>query len=631
MARPETPSHSPSFLKTLSRDLKIHYDRKYYGFEKPGNDHDALWRDLQDRVLKETGIAVGSDTLDWLIDGTGAIDSRTSYRPPADQIDALARYLAKAGASEGPVIPEPPYSEDQLDRIRVSLRLYKQRSGRSWKDVVWEILVRGGSEDLADASAQGERSLKDYENILLRFAVGFPKGKYSRIQDRAFMDLVLRFVLSDYPGLLKAEDLQPYKADFQAVLSLQHHLYSGLNGFVPPSGILAGSYRRLELWKGSLLARTMTIGAPDESGLLPVHEREEFFDRSVIHDYPGQNEDKRLAKASLRVYSGWAVLTPEDNLFFVMKRRGTGENRIYYTLAVNHEGEFTTGESQNGGEKSSVEELTLIHHDYPLVLSEADAPHPLQAIMSLTPFVQHNDHIVTEVQKHIRAAIIVFTKADLFSESQACRALLERNARLFRRDSEEDSSLGFRVTGMTHSSEELDVAKLYGEYRRRTRPIDLIDENTYRAIAGALPGYFGRTARKYPDETPVRLPEHLVRQFLEAADACNVERLRELVDSGFPADFVDPRTGWTLLHHAAASKSWRLLEFAMSTGRCDYLAHDRWGRYPSWVANDPTVGDGRTDGRMWKALRNKEEDLAAERGLDYDPLPPSDGPAPPGW
>ena len=126
----------------------------------------------------------------------------------------------------------------------------------------------------------------------------------------------------------------------------------------PPHN-LDGSYRSARALDDQIETTDLQLSLRADEGLIDVVETQTFY----------WNHDKRSAddfdetefaghKASTEKNKGWAILTPEDNLLFFMKRE-FGRNHYFLTLA--HDDALWSDRP--------VEKLVLLHHEYPYELS----------------------------------------------------------------------------------------------------------------------------------------------------------------------------------------------------------------------------------------------------------------------
>ncbi|MDF1600949.1 ankyrin repeat domain-containing protein [Mesorhizobium sp. YIM 152430] len=89
----------------------------------------------------------------------------------------------------------------------------------------------------------------------------------------------------------------------------------------------------------------------------------------------------------------------------------------------------------------------------------------------------------------------------------------------------------------------------------------------------------------------------LPQAFIAAAKAGDTDTIRRMLDSGFTAiNHVEPQTGFTALHYAAARNARGVLKLLLATGACDYSLRDRQGRTAARLAVE--VADNPAAGRL---------------------------------
>ncbi len=111
----------------------------------------------------------------------------------------------------------------------------------------------------------------------------------------------------------------------------------------------------------------------------------------------------------------------------------------------------------------------------------------------------------------------------------------------------------------------------------------------------------------------------LVRNFFRAVGSLDLRAVKGFLDQGMPLNTVDPRTGATILHYAAAYRARPLFRMVNEIDRAlrtvngdgiDYLTRDKQGRLASELA-----GVYGHDPAMARLLLMKETIQARERGL----------------
>jgi hypothetical protein len=123
--------------------------------------------------------------------------------------------------------------------------------------------------------------------------------------------------------------------------------HPGHNQTLPPQA-LSGQYRALR--KSTEITRRveLTLDVRDGDHVIRVSESSATWSSSVL-------------TTSYHAH-GWAIITPEDNLFMFIKNDRYGYNHYYFTIAL-HPSIWSD---------TSVRELSLLRHQYP-VLRECDS------------------------------------------------------------------------------------------------------------------------------------------------------------------------------------------------------------------------------------------------------------------
>jgi ankyrin repeat protein len=100
------------------------------------------------------------------------------------------------------------------------------------------------------------------------------------------------------------------------------------------------------------------------------------------------------------------------------------------------------------------------------------------------------------------------------------------------------------------------------------------------------------------------------KEFLMVAQYGNSAGVAAFIEEAFPVNYQDKRNRQTALHYAAAADARDVIRVLVSSGKCDYLLRDIWGRLPSEVAY--LSGD---DPALARLLGNKERKQARAQGI----------------
>jgi hypothetical protein len=119
-------------------------------------------------------------------------------------------------------------------------------------------------------------------------------------------------------------------------------------------------------------------------------------------------------------------------------------------------------------------------------------------------------------------------------------------------------------------------------------------------------------------ETQKRMMPSLGKEFLETAAWGDDRKIRVFVNTGFPMNYQDPKTGSTALHRAAACMARDVVRLLIKREQCNFLIRDNKGRLSSEMAylygHDPALA---------RLLGIKERKQAEELGIKLTrrPLP----------
>jgi hypothetical protein len=252
---------------------------------------------------------------------------------------------------------------------------------------------------------------------------------------------------------------------------------------------------------------------------------------------------------------GWAILTPEDNIFMAMKKELYPTNFYYFTMAVN----------PKIWSEQSATQLALLRHEYPV---EQDPNR-----RSLEELMEETDN---------GTVLLCFSKTA--PPSPGLSDDLMRNPREKRPDIGEQAS-----NGVVRRPKDRDWSHLLDRVQalRRTG------------------GGGWASASEIDDEKTLGL------KFLKAAKNGDADTLLELLSQDAPVNFIDPVDHATALHYVAGYAARPALRVILKSNKCDFLIRDRNGRLPSELAREY----GR-DRPMARLLLLKETRQARANGID---------------
>jgi len=263
-------------------------------------------------------------------------------------------------------------SEWQAARVRDALRAYhRYERGPEGEYFTWKD-VREAIEEFTGVKIGS--SVKNGAERLRQFVEGVEDGKGTGkrkfpLPQPAALEAIVTFVTSKYSNLLSRNDLKEEIPGFQAFLRLLEYLDDGSDTTqTSPSDKILGRYKFSGIVHSLFFVRELTLQRSDGRGLIQVIETEDRYEKRWDYgDFETWDfEKRREALKSRQRHSGWAVFTPEDNLFFFLKNEKTARNRYLFTMA----GDFDLSSHP------SYNQIVVLHHDYPFELEPDDSKLP---------------------------------------------------------------------------------------------------------------------------------------------------------------------------------------------------------------------------------------------------------------
>lgn len=244
-------------------------------------------------------------------------------------------------------------SDWQLVRLRHCLQAYHAcGTGQdfgvfNWKDVSEAIA------EYTDAKIAPER--------LRQFVEGINDGQGGRKYPvPKAIDAIWQFATHDELQLISEEELTERRPAYQAALRLLDYLDQDFDTerIMPPESV-RGTYRSRASEEDEVVITELVIESPATEGLISVAKTDEYFDEDAEPDLRALSRiDTRELRNQRLKYSGWAILTPEDNLVFFFKNERNGANQYYFTLASDLD--------RSAG--MPVFSLHMLRHEYPLAV-----------------------------------------------------------------------------------------------------------------------------------------------------------------------------------------------------------------------------------------------------------------------
>lgn len=244
-------------------------------------------------------------------------------------------------------------SDWQLSRLRNAIRAYhlyeRSHDGDmfTWKDVSEAIVEYTGEvvpperlRQFVEGTTQDDGTRK------------YPVPKSKRL--KAIYD----FATTEELDLLEKSEMDEFRPSYQAPLRMLEYLDQFFDDerILPPETI-EGVYEMSLTEVSEFKVSEITLERPLENGLIEVMQTNDFYEPEVAEQITDMSLQQQHGERNSREkFGGWAILTPEDNLFFFLKNERNGRNRYYFTLASDLSHSSQTAMSQ----------IFLLHHDYPL-------------------------------------------------------------------------------------------------------------------------------------------------------------------------------------------------------------------------------------------------------------------------
>ena len=252
------------------------------------------------------------------------------------------------------------YSPEQLNLVRDALHAYKAygRSELDGKDYSWASIAEAIAE-YTGVTVPSERLRQFIEGVSTPAATRkFPVPKPARLE------AIVKFVTHEELELLSAEELETQRPNFQAPYKLLDYLDSekGAQRLLPTAE-MEGEYMLKISAADNFIVSIITLEPPLEGGLIEAFVRDHICSPEAAPLWDDMSPQQRLDACNSTVrYQGWVIVTPEDNLFFFLKRRRDGRNRYYFSMASD----------PALWSDDDVTFLTLLEHEFPYELDASD-------------------------------------------------------------------------------------------------------------------------------------------------------------------------------------------------------------------------------------------------------------------
>jgi hypothetical protein len=204
--------------------------------------------------------------------------------------------------------------------------------GLTWKGLCDEIF------DRIQVNVRDEDLRQWVERFIAR------TRKSSRCPNKAELKAIASFLMHPDIDMLSEKELNEPEIPYRfAAFLLDFLAHPGHNQPFPPKK-LGGRYRGFfRFSNGSISTRELTLEVRESEHVIHVSESEKICRSSVL-------------TTSYEAH-GWAIITPEDNLFIFMKSDRYARNHYYITIAL----------SPGIWSDTSVREFTLLRHQYPVL------------------------------------------------------------------------------------------------------------------------------------------------------------------------------------------------------------------------------------------------------------------------
>lgn len=251
------------------------------------------------------------------------------------------------------------YSEWQLNRLRDALRAYhaytptEELGPFNWKDVSEAISLA------TDVTVPPERLRQFVEGNRTKDGTG---RKFQSMQPQS-LEAIAKFVTDE--RLLSPGELEEHVPPWQAAQRLLEYLDQSFDRQrVLPPAMFEGTYQARRTDERGFAVQELTLQRPSDEGLMQVTKMEEYYPSKAEGAFDGWSfEERRKQRRTRTLYGGWAIFTPEDNVMAFLKQADTGRNLYQFTLAADKF--YEPG--------APVEQLILLHHDYPVELERLES------------------------------------------------------------------------------------------------------------------------------------------------------------------------------------------------------------------------------------------------------------------
>lgn len=274
------------------------------------------------------------------------------------------------------------YSQWQIRVIRDALaayRLYEPGKGgaqMTWVELAADIEVYTGVPVVAESLRQFVMPVSRRQN-----------PQRHRVPQPEKLEAIVSYLTDVEIGALEKADLdESVEPSYQAAMRLLRYLQQNIDSeLIAPPTALDGRYTAQSRQSGKMVMTNLLVDAGAGDGLVQVDEECRIYtERTGEGSVKGSPESagaQRMRKQS----RGWAILSPEDTMFFFMKEEPYGGNHYYMTMGADPT--FWTS--------NAIDRFIVLRHDYPIEIEKQDAD---------------RFEIADEVARHVRRNLMVFTR-----------------------------------------------------------------------------------------------------------------------------------------------------------------------------------------------------------------------------
>jgi hypothetical protein len=254
-------------------------------------------------------------------------------------------------------------SDWQLTQLRDALRAYKSYGSDSGgRDYSWASVAEGVAE-YTGIEVPSERLRQFIEGVNTKDG----SRKYP-VPSGERLKALVHFVTHEELKLISREEFEGGQPGYHALLRLLDYLdqAEGEPRLLPDAQI-EGAYRAQRIDPEYFQTIEITLGQPSGKGLIEVREASDHYGPDIREDFDAgrlSSRQKSDLRRSRDTFSGWAVITPEDNMIFFLKNDRNGRNRYHLTMSAD----------SGMWSQDRMMSLVLLDHEFPHEIDEQTNP-----------------------------------------------------------------------------------------------------------------------------------------------------------------------------------------------------------------------------------------------------------------